>query len=299
MTANFFWILNLGAERELEGRPLGAAMEVRLAQAREVLAASLLGKGDALVSTESNLNQTQLKLASIKCALPRAFCPTPNAVNTFASLGLKLETPGLSILRHANSRAFSAARSDLKGVVFFDKGTSADVVMERALDSDTLLKANLSFAGSDQRILRQVEGDSSAAKHRAWITRVLRRGGLVAEPYVNIEREAGTPAFVSKDGAVTVGHPVEQWCHRGRWLRSGRMADEGIVRKLQEATLEIGNALSSIGYFGPFNVDAHRSVERGWTKVSEVNARYSMGWAHGFSHLPLDERPDRLARNRA
>jgi len=56
----------------------------------------------------------------------------------------------------------------------------------------------------------------------------------------------------------------------------------------------VGEALVRIGYFGPFGVDAYlyrRSTEDAedprWNLRSEINARYSMGWALGW-----DTRPD-------
>lgn len=289
----FVWILNLGAERELEGRPLNARMKARLVEARRTVSASLLGPGDLelrdsddkCAAEVSALNPAKHKLAA------RAFCPTPSAVHQFSELGLALDAPAVETLQKANSRAFSAAHTDLEGGRFFGAGSSVDDVLKRASESRVLLKANLSFAGSGQR---RIDGAITAGD-KAWIKRQLSAstGGVCAEPFLTLLREAGTPAFVSKSGEVTLGHPVEQWCEHGRWLRSKRMASEPITSTLKEAAWNIGHALSELGYFGPYNVDAHLSKERGWTTVSEVNARYSMGWAMGFSHVPLAERPDR------
>lgn len=57
------------------------------------------------------------------------------------------------------------------------------------------------------------------------------------------------------------------------------------------AAREVGHALRERGYFGPFGVDAYlyrlRSLDTPcWNLRSEINARYSMGWALGWSTRP-------------
>jgi hypothetical protein len=60
---------------------------------------------------------------------------------------------------------------------------------------------------------------------------------------------------------------------------------------LLEAAHGAAAALAAAGYFGPFGVDAYRYAAAGvmaYNPRSEINARYSMGWAVGMGDL----RPD-------
>ena len=44
----------------------------------------------------------------------------------------------------------------------------------------------------------------------------------------------------------------------------------------------MAEALRSVGYFGPFGVDAYRWTG-GFVACCDVNARYTMGWSVGMS----------------
>ena len=64
------------------------------------------------------------------------------------------------------------------------------------------------------------------------------------------------------------------------YLPGMRISDE------TEVTGNLGEALAGAGYFGPFGIDAYRYRDRaGALRLqprSEINARYSMGFAVGL-----------------
>jgi hypothetical protein len=63
-------------------------------------------------------------------------------------------------------------------------------------------------------------------------------------------------------------------------------AEQGVVARLAEEAARVAAALASAGYFGPFGIDAYTYRAHGGALElqvrSEINARYSMGFAVGF-----------------
>jgi hypothetical protein len=63
-----------------------------------------------------------------------------------------------------------------------------------------------------------------------------------------------------------------------------------LARALTSERASVATALTLAGYFGPFGVDAFVYRDRLGTERlqprSEVNARYSMGFAVGLPHVP-------------
>ena len=56
-------------------------------------------------------------------------------------------------------------------------------------------------------------------------------------------------------------------------------------------TERVARALASAGYFGPFGIDAHRyelEGKSGFCALSEINARYTMGFVTGFPRPPCE-----------
>ncbi|MFK7999193.1 MAG: hypothetical protein AB8H86_06330 [Polyangiales bacterium] len=262
------WLLNLGAELELEGRVLSSAARKKSQAAATMLAAALVPEGDdwfvGSCATKSEAREG------------RAFLPTSAAIGALRDAGAFVEAPDERILREANSRHFSVSHFPRSGVYLL-----ADEV-DLQPGGARLLKRDLSFAGGGQR---RISSDVTEAD-RAWLRASLDRGPVCVEPWLCIEEELGMPGFVHGDGRIDVGDPVEQHVVRGQWRAS--KATTRAVPELRQACRRAGQHLADIGYFGPFNIDAHRS-ELGWTHVSEINARYTMGWALGWTSRP---RPD-------
>jgi hypothetical protein len=133
---------------------------------------------------------------------------------------------------------------------------------------------------------------------RPWILASFADGdGLQVEPWVECDGEFAQHGFVPRDGsAVILGEPTRQTCDAsGAWKGSERTSDLDRDERtaLAAATLAAGQALADAGYFGPFGVDAYRyrtASGVAFNPRSEINARYSMGWAVGMGSL----RPDLL-----
>lgn len=262
------WLLNLGAELELEGRARSAAARKKSHAAAATLAAALVPEGDDWFVESAIAMPGQRE--------GRAFLPTPAAIDVLRAAGATVVAPHVDILREANARSFSIGHFPRPGVYRIDDEDDLQAGGAR------LLKRDLSFAGGGQRRISEAVTDAD----RAWIRASLARGPVCVEPWFHIDEEVGVPGFVHRDGRIEVGNPVEQRVVRGQWRES--KATTRVAPELQESCRRAGQHLADLGYFGPFNIDAHRS-EVGWTHVSEINARYTMGWALGWASRP---RPD-------
>jgi hypothetical protein len=94
---------------------------------------------------------------------------------------------------------------------------------------------------------------------------------------------------LKRDGTLTLGRLVEQQCdEHGQWISTSLADDVDIEtsRAMIDEARRVSAALQSAGYFGPFGVDAFVYRAQGGTlhlqPRSEINARYSMGFAIGF-----------------
>jgi hypothetical protein len=197
------------------------------------------------------------------------------------------------VLRRVNHRRFSAELGlSLAGSAF----VSTIGELERVLSSgaEWLLKRPFGFAGRGRR--RLSPGPRSPAD-RAWIEASLESGeGLMVEPWVERLLDAGLHGHLAPDGALRLGHPtVQEIAPDGSW-RSTSIAPPGALtppeseRLVEEAT-KTGAALHAAGYFGPFGIDAFRYRAGGGAAFqprSEINARYSMGWAVGMVDFDLE-----------
>lgn len=230
----------------------------------------------------------------------RAWCPTPGAIAALTRAGASIEAaPSLAILRRVNHRAFSASLGDtLPGARF---ATSIDEVA-RAIEAPSptskhLIKQALGFAGRGRIVVSGALDDAAA---RAIQKAIDRDGGVQVEPLVERTDDLAIHGFVDARGHATIGEPTRQRCDdRGAWIASERAARSDLAN--DEATAlaiearRVARALTEAGYFGPFGVDAFRYRHADGTIAlrsrSEINARYSMGWAIGMG----DERPDLTA----
>ena len=82
---------------------------------------------------------------------------------------------------------------------------------------------------------------------------------------------------------------------RGAWLTTELLpaggaasdAEQAIARRLREQATRVGAALTREGYFGPFGIDAYTYRDElsdvHFQAASEINARYSMGFAVGWN----------------
>ena len=267
------WVLNFDAEDELERGPRhtpGRTMQARLIElARQV--APTLGPGARVL-------EPALHEAGDGIERTHAWCPTPRALAALRRAGLTPPAaPSFDILRRVNERgfAFTLAGDELPDVRRATRLEEVEALVgQRGPTGRWRLKRGFGVAGRGQR---PVEAATLGAPDRAWVEASLRRGALYVEPEVEIEREFS----------------VHGWVGRGVSLRSIRAAkvvdrawvsstlavdlDPRTEHALTDTALRVGRALEDAGYHGPFGVDAY-AWSGGLRTLSEINARYCMGW---------------------
>jgi len=293
MGARSAWLLNLGAEVELENprRTMRADTRARLPNLIEKLS-PLASPGDVmLLGTE---NETGLAEGCVG----RAWLPTPRALLALARAGAsRLPVPDFDVLRHVNDRRFSLnLGATLPGQrVVTTMAEVAEALSQPSPRGNWLLRRPHGYAGRGRRRVRLDEVLTDA---RTWIAASLRDfGALVAEPWVERLADFGLHGHVSTTGVVMLGEPTLQtMTDDGTWLETRRVLGGELgpdeAYSLANTAKAAGYALARAGYWGPFGIDAFRwRDEHGkqqWNPRCEVNARYSMGWAIGMGNV----RPD-------
>ncbi|MCA8944511.1 MAG: hypothetical protein KDB80_18260, partial [Planctomycetes bacterium] len=113
--------------------------------------------------------------------------------------------------------------------------------------------------------------------------------GLQIEPFVDVVAEFAIHGWLDPSGASVVGEPTTLVSDAdGAWLASSAGADLHVDERteLERATARVANELHSIGYHGPFGVDAFRWVDaEGASRfrvLGELNARFTMGYFVGM-----------------
>jgi hypothetical protein len=289
----FAWVLNLDADLELAAAQAYTPKRSVLEAMRPfvaLLAASLLAPGDVLVDEASEPLSAR--------GLPgRAFCPTPRALEVLRRAGAVPEPhPSLDVLRRVNSRAFaSSLGTTLPGGAFVTELAAARAQLElRPPVGDAWrLKRNFGMTGRGQRVV--AIGAVSEAD-LAFLRAGMDEGGVQIEPNVVLGIEYAIHGMLAPDGSAELGVLVKQRCDaRGAWLSSEPItaptAEEiDLAAKLAEEAARVARALAAAGYFGPFGIDAYRyrGESGGWEIQlrSEINARYSMGFAVGLPGVP-------------
>lgn len=272
------FVLNLDAEHELE------------AGARWTIPQALATRLDA-IAHEVRLPEGAL-LVHPGAPIPagheaRLWCPTPRAVAAARRAGLELpEAPPLEVVRRVNERGFAASLSHGELEPTFIAHTLETLGAWIVTPSPTgrwRLKRGLGASGRGQRTLPSAP---LTVQDRGWAARALRHGPVYVEPEINIERELCVYGWARREGGVELtGMRAQSTDSHGRFLRSGRVEDDeclGFAPVLRAAAERVGEALLREGYFGPFGIDAyvHRTPRgaRVLRAISEVNARYCMGW---------------------
>jgi hypothetical protein len=281
------WVLNLDADVEL-GAGAGYTPSRRVKEAMrphvERLAATLVGPDDLVVDDTSRPLSAR--------GLPGvAFCPTPRAIALLVRAGAEPEPhPSVNILRRVNARAFATSLgATLPGAAFVTDVEAALATVRSAspLGDAWRVKQSFGMAGRNQRVISGID-----AEDVAFLARGCRDGGVQIEPNVAIEAEYALHGVVEQDGSLLAGYLVRQRCDaRGAWASTERIAAGdpscALVRaRMHEELAHVAEALHGASYFGPFGIDAfvYRGTdgERALQPRSEINARYSMGFAVGF-----------------
>ncbi len=288
--ASVVWILNLGAALELEnpsawepGAKIRRQLEQFLPRAKH-----LLGAEDHLLTHNYRLS------AELKGCRGRAFCPTPSALSALQKAGATPESaPTFEVLRRVNHRHFGLELgAGVPGARFISDAAELSETLKEARQCPWLFKRPYGFAGRGQRrVTRALSADDER-----WFA-VALKDGIWAEPLVEIEREFSTHGYVSAHGTWRLGQVCVQVVDEYRAWQSARLAtvDECEGYRLEGVNLaaeRVARALARAGYFGPFGVDAFTWRDQHGlhlNALSEINARYTMGWAIGMAQVSRDE----------
>jgi hypothetical protein len=200
----------------------------------------------------------------------------------------------VEVLRRVNGRGFAAGLGQtLPDAMFLVD--EADVVSRLAhppsVGTAWRVKHAHGMAGRNQRVVAPGGGSPDDLR---FVRRGLAAGGVQLEPQVSIEAEYALHGFVAGDGAVRTGALVRQRCDaRGAWLATepvdaaeGAGVLAGVRDRMGGEVTRVAAALVAAGYAGPFGVDGYLYRGREGALClqprSEINARYSMGYAIGF-----------------
>ena len=288
------WLLNLDAEEELSRGAATTPARGELARMRamsERLRGSLVPPGDLVVEDPAVTAGCQ----------GIAWCPTPSALARLSRLGASLPAcPDVSVLRAVNHRRWSASRGlALPGARWIERAAEFVRVVEGPWPAQGwLLKRAYTFAGRGHLHLR-ARSEVEDPRMAGWIRRALSQGGLLAEPRVTRVLDVARHGWLARDGALTEGDLTRAEVDaRGQWVTSAVCEEDRLSRNEIDAFTEVyhdtAEGLRAAGYFGPFGVDGYVWDDDGARRVqprSDVNARYSMGWAVGMG----GRRPDLAA----
>lgn len=282
------WVLNLDAELELAS---AGPYQARQALARTLApfierARVLLAPGDRLLDELGPLPPATTPQGA-------CWCPTPSALRRLSRAGMALPpSPSLSVLQQVNQRSFYLGLGGgAPGASYFNDAASLFAALESRGSALWLFKRRFGFAGRGQRRLsRELSADD-----RRWLADSLRQGGLLGEPWLEIEREVCLHGVVEPGAPLRLGRPCWQHTDAQRaWRGSTRVRPGELTAEAEHALLasaeHAAGALSDAGYFGPFGVDAYfwrtPSGASRFNPLGELNARYTMGFSVGMSSAP-------------
>lgn len=286
------WVLNLDAEDELSRGGAHTPSEVMTARIESLLPRlrGLVREGDSVVWPGSGHTGRR--------RWGRAWCLTRWARTKLEQAGLEVPpAPAVEVLRRVNHRRFAhelgqalptagwaATMEQLEALV------ANDALAQVSAERSWLIKRPLGYAGRGRKLLRP--GERSAAD-QAWLDASLRDGdGLQVEPLVARELDCALHGWLAEDGQCTLGQlTLQRLDATGAW-QSTELGPPLTTSELALLTREAGRtaeALHAAGYFGPFGLDAFRwrapDGALHFQPRSEVNARYSMGWAIGMGEF--------------
>jgi hypothetical protein len=201
-----------------------------------------------------------------------------------------------------NTRAFAAGLgATLPGAAFVTDLVAAEAAIARKPDVGDAWRIKYAFgmAGRNQRV---VAPGRAAGADRAFVERGVASGGVQIEPNVPIDTEYAVHGILSAEGVLRLGVLVRQRCDaRGTWLATERSdprdaAARDVAPAMVDEARRVAAALGAAGYFGPFGIDAYTYRDRGGARCfqprSEINARYSMGFAVGFGAAEVTTPPE-------
>jgi hypothetical protein len=286
------WLFNLDAELELArtGGPYQTPLRVARALAPMLeRARALLAPGDVSLDPLAPPRRAAARRGATSGEHPLgcAWCPTPSALERLARAGAELPpSPSVDVLRRVNHRRFAIELGGgAPGARFVSDETALGEVLAGACGA-WLFKRAYGFAGRGQR---RIIGAPSADDRR-WLADSLRLGGFVAEPWLELVCEVGVHGLIDASGRFVLGRICVQETNEYRAWVSTRLARPDDLSPAQASQLlsraeSVAAALVAAGYFGPFGLDGYLFRTPSGTielnPLSELNARYSMGYAIG------------------
>jgi formate-dependent phosphoribosylglycinamide formyltransferase (GAR transformylase) len=299
------WFLNFDADDELS-RPSGyrtpRAVLARFAELA-LRVEGLVPVGDRVVAEWLGATEAVRTANSDELVEGRAFCPTPRALAALRREGATpVRAPSLEVLRQVNHRAFCANLGQtLPDARFVRTRAELEATLSRR-GGPWILKRAFGYAGKGRALLR----DGALEDWSMAFARVsLENGeGLQVEPWVDRRLDVGLHGFLSQRGELMLGDPTRVTVDaRGTWQKSEILGGDHLSASDRDALSveahRVAAALAGAGYFGPFGIDAFTFAdERGATRFnprSEINARYSMGWAIGMGSRRPDLRSESIA----
>jgi hypothetical protein len=285
------WVLNLDAEDELARGGAHTPTDVMRTRIE-----GLRPRLDGLVRPGDRVLWPQRQPVE-RGGWGRAWCLTRWAHSQLDAAGLKVpRAPSLEVLRRVNHRRFAHELGQALPVAGWADTMdelrtllAADELREVSVEGWWLIKRPLGYAGRGRR---KVRPEALTEADHAWLEASFREGdGLQVEPLVSRELDAALHGWLAEDGACTFGVPTLQRLDAtGAW-QATEVALSGLLTTVELEALtrtatETAAALHQAGYFGPFGLDAFRwrapDERLRFQPRSEVNARYSMGWATGM-----------------
>jgi hypothetical protein len=119
----------------------------------------------------------------------------------------------------------------------------------------------------------------------------MRKGeGLQVEPRVRLLGEFALHGYMDAKGSWALGRPTEQRMGPGGAWAASVLAEGSLASPERDALVHAAGVaaerLRDAGYTGPFNIDAFRYEDAAggtaFHPLSELNARFSMGWSVGM-----------------
>ncbi|MEZ5988692.1 MAG: hypothetical protein R3F30_06135 [Planctomycetota bacterium] len=319
------WLLNFDAELELAD-PDGYRRSTRMQATCERLEAQLLPSMEAALGARPVvLHEGDPPLDATAGLVGVAWCPTPGAFAAIRALGLEPAlAPPVEIVRAGNHRScrgwvpwgpprpYGRDRElDLPHTGYAWTMAELELMLARGPASTRwLLKRPFGFAGRARKVLRR---DELVGAARTWAEASMEGygRGLQVEPFVDVVAEYSLHGWVpspAASGGLTLGRPLRQLVGAdGHWLGYEEAAPEELDEEelclLLHCAGSCGSWLAGAGWYGPFNVEGFRWMDREgrlrYRPVSEVHARFSMGWFAGLGEraaalleaLPAGRRP--------
>ncbi len=291
MATRIAWLLNFDADMELR-RPHAYVASARTGRHASVLRHRLT---DLVAPEDIVLDMEGSTVPPVPLTV-QAFCPTPSALARIASLGLlPPAAPTLAVLRQANDRAFCATLGHgLPGSAFARDMQTLEASLRIPSPTSThVIKRAFSFAGREQRRVRDGHLDPST---RGFCARSFDAGeGIQVEPWMTRLMDCSVHGYLTRGGQTLHGTAREQRCDAmGRFDRvlttpADLLPHENLA--FHEQLERTAQALSALGYFGPFGIDGFRYRMRGdgvgFNARCDVNARLTMGYPRALLQAGL------------